>query len=336
VDYSKFLNLYPSLPYVGQSTIIEDEADNIEEDITKLKNLKHTYEYNSKVPKINMNTEKQIQNWFYGYCLKIIISEKPLSPTKAKGLVERMLTFHCKSAINENILSIKEIIMNPPGDPSKQKLYQELMEFRKLMLCYRLLHYRNPIPDIDTGLKNRDKELGGPLLCLFHDAKVLRDIKYALQRFLTERKAKKEKTMESALAPLIVKLVTENNTLKLHAAQIWDTLPNAIPGRLNPRNPNEYQTNEYGILYRNTLPQKIVDKFGAVRERQNNGIVLVFDEEKIKELEKMYDQQDKSKDTCAAPTYTEPHKNEYNNTLEDKREGSESSEGSRICGFIIE
>jgi hypothetical protein len=161
-----------------------------------------------------------------------------------------MLTFHCKSAINENILSIKEIIMNPPGDPSKQKLYQELMEFRKLMLCYRLLHYRNPIPDIDTGLKNRDKELGGPLLCLFHDAKVLRDIKYALQKFLTERKAKKEKTMESALAPLIVKLVTENNTLKLHAAQIWDTLPNAIPGRLNPRNPNEYQTNEYGILYR--------------------------------------------------------------------------------------
>jgi hypothetical protein len=107
VDYSKFLNLYPSLPYVGQSTIIEDEADNIEEDITKLKNLKHTYEYNSKVPKINMNTEKQIQNWFYGYCLKIIISEKPLSPTKAKGLVERMLTFHCKSAINENILLVQ-------------------------------------------------------------------------------------------------------------------------------------------------------------------------------------------------------------------------------------
>jgi hypothetical protein len=40
-----------------------------------------------------MNTEKQNQNWFYEYCLKIIISEKPLSPIKAKGLVERMLTF---------------------------------------------------------------------------------------------------------------------------------------------------------------------------------------------------------------------------------------------------
>ena len=57
----------------------------------------------------------------------------------------------------------------------------------------------------------------------------------------------------------------------LHAAQIWDALPNTIPGRLNPQNPNEYQTNEYGTLHRNTLPQKIVDAFGAVRERKNNG-----------------------------------------------------------------
>jgi hypothetical protein len=318
----------------GQSTMIEDEADNIEEDITKLKNLKHTYEYNSKVPKVNMNTEKQNQNWFYGYCLKIIISEKPLSPTKAKGLVERMLTLHCKSAINENLLPIKEITMNPPGDPEKQKLYQELIHFRKLMLCYRLIHYMDHIPEIDTGLKNRDKELGGPLLRIFHDTKVFGDIKYALQKFLTERKVKKEKTIESALGPLIVKLVTENNTLKIHAAQIWDTLPNAIPG--SSRNPNEYQTNEYGTLYRNTLPQRIVDAFGAVRERMNNGIVLRFDEEKIKELKMMYGRevQDSAKAKDAAPdAYTEPHNNESKNTLEDKSEGSE---GYRICGFIIE
>jgi hypothetical protein len=108
-------------------------------------------------------------------------------------------------------------------------------------------------------------------------------------------------------------------------------------GRPNPRNPNEYQTNEYGILHRNTFSQIIVDAFGAVRERQNNGIVLVFDEEKIKELKRTYDQQDKAKHRYAAPDYcTESHKNEYNNTLEDKSEGGESSEGYRVCGFIIE
>jgi ssRNA-specific RNase YbeY (16S rRNA maturation enzyme) len=94
---------------------------------------------------------------------------------------------------------------------------------------------------------------------------------------------------------------------------------------------------EYGTIHRNTFSQIIVDAFGAVRERQNNGIVLIFDEEKIKELKRMYDQQDKAKDRYAAPdTYVEPHKNEYNNTLEDKIEGSVSSEGYRVCGFIIE
>ena len=93
----------------GQSTMIEDEADHIEEDTNKSKILKYTNEYDSRIPKVNMNTKDQNQNWFYGYCLKIIISEKPLDPNKAKGLVERTLTFHCKPA-TESIHSIKELL----------------------------------------------------------------------------------------------------------------------------------------------------------------------------------------------------------------------------------
>jgi hypothetical protein len=293
----------------GQSTIIEDEADNIEQDTDKVKILKGSYEYDIRVPKTNMNTKDQKQNWFYGYCFKMIISEKPLDPNKAKGLVERCLTFHCRPAINDNLHSIKEITINPPGDPDKQKLYRELMDFRKLMLCYRLIHYSDHIPDIDTGLKNRDKELGGPLLRLFHDTKTFDEIKYALQKFLAQRKAKKEKTIESALQPLIVKLVTSNNTLELFLEQIWDALPDIIPGKLNPQNQDEFWSNEYGPIYRNTLSQKIVDAFGADRKRKNNGVVLIFKEEKIKALKIMYEQevQGKAKAIDAAPkVFNEP------------------------------
>jgi hypothetical protein len=66
--------------------------------------------------------------------------------------------------------------------------------------------------------------------------------------------------------------------------------------------------------------------------------VLTFDEEKIKELKKIYgyEVQDQEKDKAARDAYTEPHKNEDNNTLEDKSECSEGSESPRICGFIIE
>jgi hypothetical protein len=229
--------------------------------------------------------------------------------------------------------------MNPPGDPDKQKLYQELMDFRKLMLCYRLIHYFDHIQDIDTGLRNRDKELGGPLLRLFHDAKVYAEIKYALDKFLSQRKNRKQSTIESALQPFIGQLLAKANTSELYVAEIWNALPNNIPGRFNPQDPNEYQTKEYGALHRNTLSQQIVDGFGAVRKRKNNGIVLIFDEEKINELRKRYEalNQDKAKAKDAAPkVFNEPTEIEDNNTLEDDSEGSERSEGSRICGFIIE
>jgi hypothetical protein len=134
---------------------------------------------------------------------------------------------------------------------------------------------------------------------------------------------------------MILKLVNKNKTLILPLGLIWNEAIDTIPGRLNS-NPNEFQTKEYGTIHRNSLSQIIVDIFGADKERRNNGIVLIFDEGKIKELEKMY-QQDKSKDMNATPdAYTEPHKNVYNNTLEHKSEGSERSEGYRVCGFIIE
>lgn len=263
---------------------------------------------------------------------------KPISPAKAKALLERTLTFHCKPSTNYNLHSIKEVNMNAPGDPDKQKLYQELMNFRRLMVCYRLIHSRDYIPDIDTGLRNRDNELGGPLLRIFHDTKTFGKIKDAIQRFLAQRKGDgSQKRIESALQPMILKLVNKNKTLILPLGLIWNEAIDTIPGRLNPQNPNEFQTKEYGTIHRNSLSQIIVDTFGADKERRNNGIVLIFDEEKIKELRKMYGQQDKAQDRYAAPdTYMEPHKNVYDNTLEHKSEGSESSEGYRVCGFIIE
>jgi hypothetical protein len=248
-------NYYRALGTVepGQCTIIENESDGIEEHKDKMKILNDGYQYTGKTFKVNMNTKDQTQNWFYAYCLKIMISEKPLSPTKAKALLERTLTFHCKPTTNYNLHSIKEISMNPPGDPDQQKLYQELMDFRKLMLCYRLIHYIDYMPDIDTELRNRDKELGGPLLRLFHDTETFSKIKDALQTFLAQRKGNgRQRTIDSALQHLIVKLVNENNTLKLPGGLIWNEVIDTILGRLNPRNPNEYQTNEYGTLQKYT------------------------------------------------------------------------------------
>ena len=60
----------------GQCVIIEDEGDHISEDPDKVNILKAGYEYDIKVPKINMNTTNQVHNWYFPYCYKMILSRK--------------------------------------------------------------------------------------------------------------------------------------------------------------------------------------------------------------------------------------------------------------------
>ena len=53
--------------------------------------LKTGYQLNGKVPKINTNTLRQ--EFFFTYGLKVIISERSMSLTEAKGVYDRTFSF---------------------------------------------------------------------------------------------------------------------------------------------------------------------------------------------------------------------------------------------------
>ena len=92
-----------------------------------------------------------------------------------------------------------------------------------VFVCHGYRSFYNHIPDINTGLRDRDKELGARLLRIFYGTKAFGDIKYALQKFLVQRKDdRKQKTIESALRPIIVKQLAKSDTLKLSVGQIWN------------------------------------------------------------------------------------------------------------------
>jgi len=91
----------------GQYVIIEEEEDIIRKDSEKVKILKTGYEYNSKVPKINLNTKDQGQNWFFIYCYKLLLAEKS-KEYKAPGLVDRTFSFSCRTGKVK--YSVKEIV----------------------------------------------------------------------------------------------------------------------------------------------------------------------------------------------------------------------------------
>ncbi|HET6726646.1 MAG TPA: hypothetical protein VFH19_01310 [Nitrososphaeraceae archaeon] len=277
----------------GQCVIIEDEGDNISEDPDKIRILKNGYEYTGKVPKINMNSYDQKQIWYKPYCFKMILAERSLNQWKAKGLVDRTFTLHCRPGSVK--YSIKEVITeNINKDPILQKLDDELTDFRKLMLCYRLVNYRNALPNIETGLKNRYNELCKPLLQFFCGTNVFKEITKTLQLFINQRKDRIENSIEVIIYPIIEDAVSEFGNI-ISARRIWELITGSLEGFFdidrdgNKTKPTLFHSEDHGDLYMKTTTSMICDKFGAKLKHRNKGNLLVFDRDYLVKIGKAYD-----------------------------------------------
>jgi hypothetical protein len=96
--------------------------------------------------------------------------------------------------------------------------------------------------------------------------------------------------IEAAYYPLITDLVSQKGRV-LPVSDIWDDIVGGkILGYFDAqRKPKEYQTDDYGTIYRNTFTNVICDKFGAVKKHREKGTVLVFDLDKLQKIGKSYD-----------------------------------------------
>ena len=295
----------------GQCTIVADEAEKIDKLPEILSVLKTGNKIKGKVQRMNMNIIKQ--EFFWTYCFKIIIAEKSPDQRNAKGVLDRMFIFTAYKG--KPIYDIKEVL-NPAGDRKRQELLDELTDFRKLMLIYRLIHFKDAIPDIDIEVDGRDKELCKPTIQLFYNSGAQKEIEAALQKFLNLKNQRKENTIEAALFPIIINLVSVCGR-EVYASQIWEMITEGtiIQGEYDPRKSNEYQTSDYGTIYRNTITNIICDKFGAERKRKNDGAVLIFDKEKLLKVGSAYNLRSSIQTKLL----------EYKDSISS--EGSESSEG---------
>ena len=284
-------NLFRLLGFVEpvQCTMVLEEADKIDKSPDLMAVLKTGSSYYGMVPKINPYTLKQES--FYTYCPKIIVSERSLNQSIAKGVNSRTFPINCiKGSTKHDILEI----LNPTntGGPENKKLLKELMDFRKLLLVYRLRHFKDPIPDLDIGVEGRDKQLVKHSIQLFNGCNCLKEVIETLQKFLDNKNEKKESSIESVLIPIIAGLVVEQDKdkdkdkeiIEISSAKIWWELMQEIPGKFNEDKPTEYLTNDYGIIYRTTISNLISDLFGAQIKHKRTGNVLIFDREVIERL----------------------------------------------------
>ena len=165
----------------GQCIIIEDELGDIDEQIEKKKMYQVSYRSGTKVTRMyehnnsgNNNKRKSSrQQSFFMYCFKVFASEKMPDKIKSKGFLERLISL--RSLPGEPQFDISEVV-NDAGDEQFKQLYQELLDIRKLLLIYRLLHYNDLFPNIKLNIKNRYKQLTKPLIRLFQNTKAVNEI----------------------------------------------------------------------------------------------------------------------------------------------------------------
>ena len=190
----------------GQIVIAEDEAEDIAEDREKRNVFKTGYATGGNVPKVELEGGRKTEDWLtYGH--KWVAMEELPNNKYMKGILDR--SFVLRFVTGDPQYNIKEII-NSAGDPEFKPLFDELMDARKILFCWRLIHYNDPILDVKLNIKNRIAELTKPTIRLFQDSPIaLGRILPSLTKFMVERNEVKRDSFESKLFETIEYLIQE-------------------------------------------------------------------------------------------------------------------------------
>jgi len=316
-------NIYRVLSTIepGQCTLILDEVDTLEESSDMQSILKTGSRYGKRVPKTNTNSWKQ--EYFYTYSLKILLAENSPNQWKSKGVLDRTFT---STTYPGNPPMLIEETTQPQGNLERQKLLDELDDLRKLTLVYRLLHFSDPIADIDIGVKGRNMQLTKPYIQLFYNTPVQKEVEDTLQIFLDEKNEKKSNSIEAALLPLIQDLLSKEsakNDNRIPVSRIWERIKTDIDGSSPTNKPDEFHT-DYGTLYRNTITKLIGDKFGATPTTigHNKTRALKFNLDKLRVMVRVYGGQVKIHTTLKGE---DGNSNSNNDESDDNADSTDSA-----------
>ncbi len=190
----------------GQITIAEDEAEDIAKNREKRNVWKSGYCSGGTVPKVELEGGRKSEDWLT-YAQKWAVMEELSIHKEMKGILDRSFVF--KFMAGDPRYNIKDVIKSA-GDPKFKPLYDELIKTRKILFCWRMLHYDDSILDVDLNVKNRTAELTKPLIKLFQNSPIaLQRILFSLTKFMIERNEIKKNSFESKLYEVIDKLKEE-------------------------------------------------------------------------------------------------------------------------------
>jgi hypothetical protein len=268
----------------GQCTIVSDETGEINKHPDLMAILKTGYSKKGKTSKIN--DYSRVPEFYSTYCYKMIIAEKMPNLKDAKGVHDRSFSYTAFKGRPK--YDIKETL-EPQGNPARQERLDTLNDFRKLMLIYRLLHFKDTIEDINVGVEGREKELSKPIIQLFQGSTAQEEIEETLQYFLNQRNEKKDAMLEPGLYTIVTKLVSESKTNEIYVKDIWEQIIyGKLRGVYDDKKVNEFQSEDYGTFYRNQIGTILEHTFGGTPKHREKGNTYTFDLKELARVGKAY------------------------------------------------
>ena len=270
----------------GQGTLCEDEADRIDEDRQKMAIYKNGYITGFPVARTDTSFgRKQLK--LNTFCLKAFAAERLPDSFKARGFNQRTIELLCDYGFPQ--YDISEVV-NPAGEGEFQDLLNELDETRNLLLVFRLLHFKDKLPNIKLNIQNREKQLFKPVLRVFQNTETLKDLLPVISKYVSQRRESNASTLHSFLYRITIDLINAQNSLELDSSLIWNTITDILPGEYNPNKRLSYDSAEFGIISQKEMTQTLKDVFGAKSaKRHGSNSRLIFDTSKLGRLGKLYD-----------------------------------------------
>jgi hypothetical protein len=180
-------------------------------------------------------------------------------------------------------------VNNSAGEEEHQNLLTELLETRKNLLIYKLLHFHDKIPDIQLNIENREKQLFKPIVRIFQNStEVLDELLPVISNYVSQKRESNADSLHSRIYQLIKRMIKDENSAQLESLKIWDSVINELNGEVIKA--QTIQTSDFGPISQKQIIQILKDVFKAKSpKRHGNARSLVFDLKILNKLSRVYD-----------------------------------------------
>jgi hypothetical protein len=216
---------------------------------------------------------------------KAFAAEKLPDSVIAKGFNQRTIELPCVYGFPQYDISE---VANPAGEEEYQELLDELLETRNTLLVYRLLHFQDKILNIKLNIQGREKQLFKPILRVFQHTQTQDELLPVISKYISQRRENNANTLNAFLYDHVKGLINAQNTYELESNLIWNTIKSTLQGKDIPSKPQSYDTVEFGTISQKGITETLVQVFGAKPTKRHLGRTLIFDQNKLQRLSRIY------------------------------------------------